>query len=204
MAYLIQVTGTSGTGKASLIPQLAEMIAKAGYTVENILEPGPLRSFIKQYRLRTDKNPWEEAALFTADRLINYEEKGIISRMKEKDLVFLSERSFADTLVYQGLLGGVDLGVILKQNARIPSPDLTLCLTVSGAEGYRRVQQRFSRGGEQPTPTEKPESIDLLAGYFRIAKDKFPQLNMEMIDTTNLNENQVIESCYEKVKRIIK
>ncbi|MCL5730370.1 MAG: hypothetical protein M1165_02275 [Candidatus Pacearchaeota archaeon] len=203
MAQFVVIAGTSATGKSTFMPKLYERITETGYHVEKILEPGPLRDFIKSYRTRDDRNPWEEAALFAADRLMNYT-MNVIPRINEEGLVFLSERSLVDTLVNQGLMGGVDLEFIMKQNARITLPDLTLCLTVDGQEGYRRACERFRNGGEPVTTREHPESIDNLTKYYKQSVIAFPQLKIEMIDTTNITNNQTLDLCYEKISRVLR
>lgn len=202
MAKIIQLTGNSGTGKSSISKRLQASIIGRGYEVEELIEPGPLRDFAKSYRLREDKNPWTEVAIYTTDRTILYEEK-VFPRMSEPNLVFVAERGFFDTFVYQGLLGGVDLEVIKRMNSHIPFPDLTLALVVDGKVGYERISARSMETGEPMSQNETPDRINLLSKYFRSLEGHFPESSFEFIDTTNLSEVETFEDCYSKIRRVL-
>jgi len=202
MAKLIHIVGVSGTGKTLTHDALKEKLTAEGYKVEALVEPGPLRDFAKNYRLSQNKNSWTEAAIFTTDRLMIYQEK-VFPRINEKDLVFLSSRSLFDTFVYQGILGGVDLEVIKKMNSPIPFPDLALCLTVEGKVGYKRILERNIISGEQTSKNETPEAIDRLSAHYMELPKHFPQSNIEVIDTTNLKMPEQIKICHDKIIGIL-
>ena len=119
MVKLIHVVGTSASGKSSVQEGLAERIASVGREVRRIIEPGPLRDLAKEYRRRKDKDPLTEAAIFTADRLITYNQK-VFPNIDRSDLVLLFDRGLPDTVVYQGILGGVDIALILRMNSFVP------------------------------------------------------------------------------------
>ena len=88
MSKLIQLVGPSGTGKSDIVNRLYSWIQSKGLKVEKLVEPGPLRGFIKDYRLKENKSSLVETALFTTDRLMLYQNV-VEPRKNERDLVFL-------------------------------------------------------------------------------------------------------------------
>ncbi len=200
MAKLIQIVGTSCSGKNSVHDGVVRFIEERGFEVVRLQEPGPLEEFVRAYRRRSDKNPWTEAALFTADRIMLYDTK-VFPRWKDESLVFSSVRGLPDTVVYQGLMGGVDVEVIMKMNAVIPSADLCLVLIVDGDLGHQRALQREQEGGETPSPSESPERINALARHYLRLPEFFP--NVHHVDTTHLTKGEVLDACVAKVREVL-
>ncbi len=200
MAKLINIIGPSGSGKSTVHEQLSLRLKESGYKVESLSEPNSLRYLAKSYRLEEGRNPWTEAAIYTTDRLIMYREK-IIPRMKEDGLIFLLERGLPDTIVYQGMLGQVDIASILKMNSSIPSPDLYLALIVEGKEGHSRVLGRSAETGEAISPNETAEKIEELSDCYRMLSSYLK--NLHVIDTTNLRLDEVIDGCMRKIKEVV-
>ena len=200
MTKLIQIVGTSCSGKNSVHEGIVQFVEERGFEVVRLQEPGPLEEFIRAYRRRTDKSSWTEAALFTADRIMLYDTK-VFPRWNDEGLVFSSVRGLPDTVVYQGLMGGVDVETIMRMNAAIPSADLCLVLTVSGDLGYQRALQRHAAGGEAPSPSERPERIDALARHYLRLPEFFP--NVHQIDTTHLTKEEVLDACVAKVREVL-
>ena len=199
---LIQIVGTSGSGKETIHRSLNERLRGEGYKVLEVIEPGPLVELAKGYRLRDDKDPWVETAIFTTDRLMNYLEH-IAPHLNEENLIFSSLRGFLDTIVYQGLKGGVDVEVIKKMNSFFPNPDIALCLTVDGKIGNERIRKRTAETGEPISKSESPEGIDSLAEIYRSLPRYLPGLNIHYVDTTNLTREQTLDECYAGVKKIL-
>ena len=200
MAKLINIIGPSGSGKSTVHEQISLRLKDSGYKVESLSEPNSLRDLAKSYRLEEGRNPWTETAIYTVDRFIMYREK-ILPRIKEDGLIFLLERGLPDTIVYQGMLGQVDISDILKMNSSIPRSDLYLALVVEGKEGNARVLGRSSETGEAISQNETAEKIDELSDCYRSLTSYLK--NIHIIDTTNLNLDEVIIECLEKIKRII-
>lgn len=202
MAKIIQIEGPSGSGKTTIQKRLREQLQKESYTVENIIEPGPLRTIIKSYRLCPDKKPWTETALFTADRFITYTNY-ILPRMLEKELIFLSARGFFTTIVYQGIMSGVDAEIIKKMNEAIPFPDLILICLVDGNVGHARALERERNTGEKVTRDETPERIDNITEAYKKLPEYFPGGDFKIIDTSYMDEDQVFDICYKYVKAVL-
>lgn len=202
MAKIIQIEGPSGSGKTTVQKRLYEQFTKESYTVENIIEPGPLRAMIKSYRLNADKKPLTETALFTTDRFITYT-NDVLPRMNEDGLIFLSARGFFTTIVYQGIMGGVDVEIIKKMSEAIPFPDLILMCLVDGEVGYARALERERMGGEKVTRDEMPERIQSISAAYKKLPDYFPDGNFKIIDTSHMDEDLVFDACYEHVKVLL-
>lgn len=200
MAKLINIIGPSGSGKSTVHEQLSLRLKESGYKVESLSEPNSLRDLAKSYRLEEGRNPWTETAIYTTDRLIMYREK-ILPRMKEDGLIFMLERGLPDTIVYQGMLGQVDIASILKMNSSIPCSDLYLALIVEGKEGHARVLGRSSETGEGISQNETAEKIDELSDCYRTLSSYLK--NLHIIDTTNLKLDEVIDRCMGKIKEIV-
>ena len=198
MAKIIQIVGTSGSGKSTVEEKLREKLTVDGYIVETIIEPGPLNTLAKSYRLRPDKNPWMETALFSVDRFMTYTER-VLPRMHEKNLIFLSVRGIYDTIVYQGLRGGIDIEMIKKMNDAILFPDLTLALVVEGSIGFERALERKKETGEELSSNETPEKIDLLGSAYKRLPELFPNQCINIIDTSYLTKEQTVTICYDQI-----
>ncbi|MEK6947947.1 MAG: hypothetical protein AABX19_01770 [Nanoarchaeota archaeon] len=200
-ATIIQLVGTSNSGKGVTQKVLAHRLRADKYQVVEVTEPGPLRSLAKAYRLRQDKDPWVETAVFSTDRLMTYQDV-VIPRLNEDGLVFLSDRGLPDTIVYQGMMGGVDIDKIIKMNSNIPQADLYLVLIVDGQIGYARALKKLSETGEQPSKNETPGAIDRLAGYYK-KLGMHLEGNIQIIDTTNLTIDEVVERSYQETRKVL-
>jgi dTMP kinase len=106
---------------------------------------------------------------------------GIVERLKAGEVV-VSDRGFLSTLVYQGVIGGVDLDVITTLNGFATGgrgPDLTLILDcpVRLAQG-----RRAARGGQSDKYEEMGTDIHdrLRQGFLDLA----PAHNAVVIDAT--------------------
>lgn len=200
MSKIIQVCGTSGTGKSTIFQSLSSRLESDGYQVTKIVEPGPLRELAKSYRLRRDGNPWTEAAIFATDRIMTYD--ALMPLSEDQKAIYLSERGIADSLVYQGLVEGIPIEILLKLNQNIPKPDLVICLTVNGIEGHRRVVERNTRTGERLSPNESADRIDLLGRSYMRLPSFLPTWNIKLLDTTNKRPEEVLENCYRLTREL--
>lgn len=199
MNKLIQLTGVSCTGKDTILPLLDTRLEKEGYRVILLQEPSVLRADIKTYRRQQNRNPYVEAALFSTDRYLTY------ARLtKQEGVILLSNRGLIDSVVNQGLIGGVPIETVLAMNASAPKPDLSIVLTVSGEEGERRARQRQERGGEIMSINETGEAIKRTANLYLKAKEILKEWNLLYIDTTNLTPEQVADKCWAGVSNVLK
>lgn len=200
MASIIHIIGTSGSGKSSVQEELSKRISGLGYEVVELIEPGPLREITKEYRRRNDKNGLAEAALFSTDRYLLHHDM-VFPRLDEPNLVFLSGRGLYDSIVYQGIIGGVPIDTILAMNHTIPLPNLCLCLLVNGDVGHQRAVNRFNNGGDPVTKTEQPNAIEELTAGYRKLPSMFPDVHI--IDTTYNDLSAVTNLCYSHIQNLL-
>ncbi len=194
VAKIIHLVGTSGSGKSTVIEMLRRDAEACNYVVETIVEPGPLRDLAKNYRRKpeSERDALVEASIFATDRLITYGKK-VMPRMGDGSLVFLFDRGLPDSVVYQGIIGGAPIDMILRMNSSIPMSDLYLCLVVDGRDGNSRAILRECETGEPVTKDETPERINAFAAAYRQAARYFN--NMHVIDTTKRTIQSVHEEC---------
>jgi len=199
-AKLIHLIGTSASGKSYVHNMINDWLVDREYTVEKMVEPGPLRDMAKSYRMRPDKNPEVEAVIFSVDRQMNYSEN-VLPRMDDDNLVFVFDRGLPDTVIYQGIMGGVNIDKIMKMNVSIPLSDIYLCLIVDGEVGHKRALERSMKTGEPVSPNETAERIDMFADAYRKVSAYFP--NTKIIDTTHLDQGEVFKKCASYIAKIL-
>lgn len=201
MAKIIHLIGPSGTGKSSVHRSLTPLLEQSGYAVVPLVEPGPLREQIQQYRKSPHCHPLTESLLYAADRSLLYA-KEVLPCLHEPRVLFTFARGLPDSLVYQGIIGGVDPKEIMKLNKLIPPSDVYIALLVNGQVGHARVLERQRTTGEPVSPNEMPEAIDRLTrGYLQLRRDYLPDLNT--VDTTHLSLDEVIQQCFALILRKI-
>lgn len=202
MSKLIQLVGTSGTGKSSICGSIKEFLEAKNYPVVELKEPYKLNDLFKLYRLEENSDNWVQSAIIATDRLIIYKEK-IEPRKNEENLIFLSDRGIPDNFVYQGFLGGVDVEVIKKQNSFFPSPDLILAFIVKGNVGYKRILKRNKKTKEPISSNEWPHRIDLLSSKYKELSNIYPDNVLKIIDTTDIDIHRSFETAIGYIEEIL-
>lgn len=200
MAKLIHLVGPSGTGKTSVHKSLTSLIEQLDYEVVPLVEPGPLREQISTYKKSPYHNVFTEALLFAADRSLLYASE-VFPRLDDPNVVFTFARGLPDSLVYQGIIGGVSPEIILHLNHAIPPSDLYLVLLVEGSVGHARVLERQKKTGEPISRNETPEAIDRLAQGYRQLDRYFPSI--QIIDTTRLTLEQTTQLCLGHIEHVL-
>ena len=145
----ISFEGGEGVGKTTLIGLLGQNLKKIG--VEHIVtrEPGgtPSAEAMRQVFVNhptTDRlTPMAEFLLASAARSQHVTQK--IKKSLDKNEWVLTDRFFDSSLVYQGILGGVDLKFIQEVNEKVCQglqPDLTILIDLDPKTALDRVQKR--------------------------------------------------------------
>lgn len=173
---LITVEGIDGSGKTTLIQNIAKKLQVQNIPFLTTKEPGgtelgqELRSIVQNQSVPVC--PKAEFLLFAADRAQHFEQK-IIPALSE-GLVVLSDRMGDSSVVYQGYARGLDISLINTINRWTMSsitPDITFYLRISAQESKNRIQKR----NLALTAFEK-ESDDftqkLIAGFDDLFKNK--------------------------------
>ncbi|GEM_PF-6361076 len=201
MAKIIHLIGPSGTGKSSVHRGLTPLLEQRGYAVVPLVEPGPLREQIQQYKQSPHRHSFTEALLYAADRSLLYA-KEVLPRLHEPQVLFTFARGLPDSLVYQGIIGGVDPKEIIRLNRLIPPSDVSIALLVEGQVGHARVLERQRTTGEPVSSNETPEAINRLTqGYLQLRRDYLPGLNI--VDTTHSSLDAVTQQCFDLILREI-
>lgn len=147
---LITFEGGEGSGKSTQSRVLAERLREAGFDVVHTREPGgtDLGVDIRKMLLDRDRAPMSRKAQFFGFMMDRTEhvEQVIAPALKAKKIV-ICDRFSASTLVYQGLVGGLDVDMIMAVDHWATStivPDWTFFLDIDpeiGLERARRVER---------------------------------------------------------------
>ncbi|NNN13847.1 MAG: dTMP kinase [Acidimicrobiaceae bacterium] len=143
--------GVDGSGKSTQVERVTQLLRREGVLVMATREPGgcdfaeSLRSLI----LDQDKlDPWAEAMVMAASR-IEHCRTTIRPALARGEMV-ISDRYLGSSLVYQGIVNGIDVEEIYKLNQlsdEVIDPDLVILLDL---ENPRRIsdQSTFEKRGE--------------------------------------------------------
>ncbi|OQA35877.1 MAG: Thymidylate kinase [Candidatus Dependentiae bacterium ADurb.Bin331] len=183
---LIAIEGIDGSGKTTLINNLADRFAQLNLPVLKTREPGAsklgkaLRELL-QHRTY-DIFPVAEFLLFAADRAQHMQE--IILPALQAHTIVISDRMSDSSLVYQGYGKGVDLEMINSVNRwamHNKKPDLTCFVHIEQQLAKKRLHER----AQKLTAFEK-ESNDftqkLIAGFETLYKNREDVIFLEGSD----------------------
>ena len=133
---LIVFEGVDGCGKTTLIEEVYNFLINLNYPIIKTKEPGgtDLGLKLKDIIFSSSKKVCTKAEylLFAADRAQHFEEIVIPSLLSKK--IIISDRMSDSSLVYQGYVKGVDLGLINCINKWVMKniePDITFYLRVA-------------------------------------------------------------------------
>lgn len=151
--------GIDGSGKSTQIQLLKEWLEANGFDVETLVEPTDsevgklIRKLLQHPDAMSDKLQKVLALLFAADRML------IMDRLEDESKVFISDRSYISSLVYQKPVEWVE---ILNKYAK--KPDLLILLDLD-------VEKSVARTSHEDTF----ENVEFLTGvkdsYLRLAKN---------------------------------
>ena len=142
---LVQVEGTDGVGKTTVVNLLREELDKENVKVKVLVFPSretKIGSIIDEM-LKKRKFEWNEAVIFQllqiANRLEFYKE---IERWREKkDGVLILDRYVLSGLVY-GKLDGVPYNSLMTLQLLLPPPQLNIVLTANRESLERRLKEK--------------------------------------------------------------
>ena len=148
----ITIEGPDGSGKSSLVPRLAAVLAVAGCEVVATREPGstPFGEQVRRLVLDTDppvdRGGRADALLFAASRAQHVDE--VIEPALARGAVVLCDRYADSSLAYQGAGSGVAMDQ-LREVQRFAtgglSPDLTILLDLPVDVGLGRKADEITR-----------------------------------------------------------
>lgn len=144
---LVTVEGIDGSGKSTLVENIAKQLAQQDIPTLITKEPGStelgkhIRSFIQNRTFSISSTA--EYLLFAADRAEHFEKK--VLPALSRGMVVLSDRMADSSLVYQGYARGLDTSMINQINQwtmHKTNPDLTFYLRIDAEESMRRIRNR--------------------------------------------------------------
>lgn len=144
----VTLEGGEGSGKSTLSKTLAEMARKRGVTTLLTREPGGTAGAeaVRHVLLSgaaQNFGSFAEAVLFAAARTDHLRE--VVRPALAQGLLVLCDRFMDSTRAYQGLVGGVDAGVLNALDRVVVNgtkPHLTLVLDIDPDLAVKRRQQR--------------------------------------------------------------
>jgi len=148
----ITLEGPDGSGKSSLMPRLAAVLAAGGCEVVTTREPGstPFGELMRRLVLDTDppidRGGRADALLFAASRAQHVDE--VIEPALARGAVVLCDRYADSSLAYQGAGSGVPMDQ-LREVQRFATgglaPDLTILLDLPVEVGLSRKSAEITR-----------------------------------------------------------
>jgi len=199
--FLFSVEGIDGSGKSTFVENLAKKLQ--GHDIIITKEPGGsvLGKHIRPILQNKPCNMGSKAEflLFAADRAQHFQEK-IIPALKKGSIV-ISDRMADSSLVYQGILRGLDMNMLKTINAWCMEniqPDATIYLKIDAATALKRMHDR----DEELTELEKQiiqGKETLISGFDLIFKNRD---TVYTLDAT-LSPEELAEKAYNIIVTLI-
>ena len=148
----ITLEGPDGSGKSSILPRVAEVIARGGCDVVATREPGStpfgelMRRMVLDTDPRVDRGGRADALLFAASRAQHVEE--VIRPALQRGAVVVCDRYADSSMAYQGAGSGVpmdELGAVQRFATGGLVPDLTILLDLPVDVGLGRKADEITR-----------------------------------------------------------
>lgn len=151
MSKFITFEGGEGSGKSTVMKDVATRLEKEGYKLVLTREPGgtPIAEEIRNVILdkaNTKMDPRTEALLYAASRRQHLVEK--IWPALERGEIVLCDRYLDSSLAYQGGARGLGVDEVLSINMFATEgeyPDLTLLFDLEPKEGLKRIEKNKGR-----------------------------------------------------------
>lgn len=197
----ITFEGGEGSGKTTIIRQLAEELIAAGYNVVTTREPGggkiseAIRDIILDKK-NTEMDARTEALLYAASRRQHLVEV-ILPALNENSII-LCDRYLDSSLAYQGVARGLGISEVYKMNQFATDgilPDCTFYIDIDPEVGLRRIVEN-NRIQNRLDLEQKEFHDKVRTGYLELA-NMYPN-RMRVIDG-----NQSKEEVYKDVKEMI-
>ena len=207
MSLFITFEGGEGSGKSTVLKEVAKRLESEGYQTVLTREPGgtPIAEQIRGVILdkgNTAMDPRTEALLYAASRRQHLVEK-VWPALKEGKLV-LCDRYLDSSLAYQGGARNLGIDAVLGINLFATEgtyPDLTLLFDIEPELGMKRIAANASREVNRLDLEKMEFHRGVRATFHELAKryaDRFV-----IIDASKTLE-EVIEDAYQTIKSRLK
>jgi dTMP kinase len=226
LGLFISFEGGEGSGKSTQAEILVQRLEREGFSSTLVREPGTtplgwyLRDWLKREKRRGETiSPGAELFLFAAARA-EFVAKVLKPALQGKRRVVIADRYSDSTTAYQGYGRKLPLADISRINhlaTQGKTPDLTLLLDCSPAEGLKRVgalQIRFPMDSSEGTDQKRMdregtgrfegESLTfhdrVRGGYLELARQEPDR--WAVIDATE-SMDAISEAIWERVQRLL-
>ena len=187
--FLLALEGIDGTGKSTLVRQLAAWLRESGREVVTSREPtdGPHGTALRQSAKTGRLSIQDEFDLFLKDRAEHV--ATLIAPAIERGAVVILDRYYFSTAAYQGARG-LDPQTIIEANEKFaPIPDLVLLLDLDPIVGATRITRRGD-------VLDDFEALD----YQREVRRIFNSLDRPFIHRLDASKN--VEAVFEEARAI--
>lgn len=206
MSKFITFEGGEGSGKSTVMKDVATRLTKEGYKLVLTREPGgtPIAEEIRNVILDKDNtkmDPRTEALLYAASRRQHLVEK--IWPALERGEIVLCDRYLDSSLAYQGGARGLGVDEVLSINMFATEgeyPDLTLLFDLEPKEGLKRIEKNKGREVNR-LDLEKLEFHKKVRDNFRALAKKYSTRYVVIDASKSLNE--VEDEVYKIIKETI-
>ena len=204
MSKFITFEGGEGSGKTTVIKEVAKRLENEGYKLILTREPGgtPIAEEIRNVILdkkNTNMDPRTEALLYAASRRQHLVEK-IWPALKRGEIVFC-DRYLDSSLAYQGGARGLGIVLLINMFATEGSyPNLTLLFDIEPELGLQRINANSNREVNR-LDLEKLDFHKKVREYFHLLAKRYP--NRYLIIDASKPLNEVIEDAYKAIKEEI-
>ena len=206
MRKFITFEGGQGSGKSTVMKDVATRLTKEGYKLVLTREPGgtPIAEEIRNVILDKDNtkmDPRTEALLYAASRRQHLVEK--IWPALERGEIVLCDRYLDSSLAYQGGARGLGVDEVLSINMFATEgeyPDLTLLFDLEPEEGLKRIEKNKGREVNR-LDLEKLEFHKKVRDNFHALAKKYSTRYVVIDASKSLNE--VEDEVYKIIKETI-
>ena len=204
MSLFITFEGGEGSGKSSVMKEVAKRLAADGYEIIETREPGgtPIAEQIRNVILdkaNTKMDARTEALLYAASRRQHLVEK--VWPALEEGKIVMSDRFLDSSLAYQGVARGLGVDNVLNVNLFATEgkyPDLTLFFDIEPELGLARIAANKGR---------EVNRLDLEAlSFHHMVRNAFLDLSKRYTDRyvkidASKTFEEVIEDAYQEIKK---
>ena len=204
MSLFITFEGGEGSGKSSVMKEVAKRLAADGYEIIETREPGgtPIAEQIRNVILdkaNTKMDARTEALLYAASRRQHLVEK--VWPALEEGKIVMSDRFLDSSLAYQGVARGLGVDNVLNVNLFATEgkyPDLTLFFDIEPELGLARIAANKGRAVNR---------LDLEAlSFHHMVRNAFLDLSKRYADRyvkidASKTFEEVIEDAYQEIKK---
>lgn len=183
---LITIEGIDGAGKSTLADSLLRELSARGLPVELLRDPGGVETSERIRALVKDRelafSPRTEVLLYGAARAQLVEQ--LVEPLLSEGAIVLLDRFIDSSLAYQGAgrkLGMESVRAVNRFATGSITPDRTLLLRISPAEGRRRQRER-SGAVDRLEREGEPFYAAIASGYEELARAE-PQ-RIRVLDAT--------------------